>query len=331
MPDISDIKILDHLLVVNLEARIWTARKKLSPIDLGDAQLPPEDLASLGSKRVCNPDDLKNFGAIKGRAVSLLERHGVRFLSGWAVPEAASREIRDELCHLRDLFNNARQNFLNIYDQSVQAWIAMHPQWESLIAGSTVSKRYVSDHLSFNWQMYKIEPPAGAWGDEARQSAHELGETLFAEIARDARSAWIRCFDGKTEITRKALSPLKTMQNKLHGLSFLEPRVNPVTELIEAALASIPKKGAIQGNLLIMLQGLMCLMQNSQALLEHGQLILDGRQETNEVLDGFLRNALTPAPVTANEAMLEELDENEENSLIASAQPAPLLESHGLW
>ena len=58
----TDIAVLDHLVVVNLDIHIWTARKKLVPLDLGGAELPPEDLASLGSKRICNPDDLRSFG-----------------------------------------------------------------------------------------------------------------------------------------------------------------------------------------------------------------------------------------------------------------------------
>ena len=235
----TNITVLDHLLVVNLDVRVWTARKKLSPSDLGDAQLPPEDLASLGSKRVCNPYDLKAFGTIKGRAFSLLNRHGILFLSGWAIPENKSQDILDELSHMRDEFNFVKNNFLVSYDNSVQDWIAKHPHWASIIAGSTVSKNYVSNCLSFGWQMYKIVPPFGQAGDEVWHNVEALGDTLFHEIARDAREAWRRCFDGKSD-TRKALSPLKTMQQKLHGLSFLEPRVNPVVELINAAFDTSP-------------------------------------------------------------------------------------------
>ena len=51
----ADITVLDRLLVVNLDIPVWTARKKLVALDLGGAELPPEGLASLGSKRVCNP------------------------------------------------------------------------------------------------------------------------------------------------------------------------------------------------------------------------------------------------------------------------------------
>ena len=98
----TDITVLDHLVVVNLDIHIWTARKKLVPLDLGGAELPPEDLASLGSKRICNPDDLRSFGTLKARAVNLLEGNGIRFLSGWAVPDTRLPEIMRELAVIRN-------------------------------------------------------------------------------------------------------------------------------------------------------------------------------------------------------------------------------------
>ena len=59
----TDIKVLGSLLALHLEVNIWTARKKLSPEDFDGAKLPPDDLASLGSKRVCDPEDL-NVGRL---------------------------------------------------------------------------------------------------------------------------------------------------------------------------------------------------------------------------------------------------------------------------
>lgn len=34
----TNITVLDHLVVVNLDIHIWTARKKLVPLDLGGAR-----------------------------------------------------------------------------------------------------------------------------------------------------------------------------------------------------------------------------------------------------------------------------------------------------
>ena len=48
-PILSDIKVLNNLLALNLNVNLWSARKKMVLEDFGGAELPPEDLASLGS------------------------------------------------------------------------------------------------------------------------------------------------------------------------------------------------------------------------------------------------------------------------------------------
>ena len=82
IPVQSDIRILDKLLALNLSVSLWSARRKMTAEDMGGVNLPPEDLASLGSKRIADPENLKIFATLKARAVSHLDRIGVRFLSG---------------------------------------------------------------------------------------------------------------------------------------------------------------------------------------------------------------------------------------------------------
>ena len=81
-PQPSDIKILDNLLALNLNISLWSARKKLTLEDFGNVELPPDDLATLGSKRIAPPESLRIFGTLKARAFNFLDRHGVRFMSG---------------------------------------------------------------------------------------------------------------------------------------------------------------------------------------------------------------------------------------------------------
>ena len=324
----TDITVLDHLLVVNLDIHIWTARKKLVPLDLGGAELPPEDLASLGSKRICNPEDLRSFTTLKARAVSVLERSGIRFLSGWAVPDTRIDDIVRELAVIRDEFNAAKESFLQRYEQSVQDWIARHPQWGGIIAGSTVSEEYVRSRLDFRWQVFQVAQPEAINRnmDNLKEDIDRLGGTLFDEIAKAAGEAWHRCYAGKTEITRKALSPLKAMYDKLMGLTFVEPRVAPVAELLDTAFRSIPKRGAITGSTLVMLQGLVSLLQNPQALMEHGQMILDGRKNSHKILESLL---LAKCAVQV-EAERHNVD-SREDGLFDDAPLLPVIESHGLW
>lgn len=325
------LQILDQLVVVNLDIHIWSARKKLSAVDLGGAELPPGDLASLGSKRICNPADLKIFGTLKARAVSVLERNGIRFLGGWAVPETRMDEITIELTAIRKEFRQAKEDFLNRYNHSVQNWIAQHPQWGSIIANSTVSEEYVRSRIGFRWQMYAVKKPDSLPVDQSPDDLGNdvagLGHTLFDETARAAADAWRRCYAGKTEITRKALSPLKAIHDKLMGLTFVEPRVAPVAELLDTAFRSIPRRGAINGSILLMLQGLVTMLQNPTVLMEHGQMILDGRQNSHGILESFLMEGGTctsPLPHTEEQA-------DAPGSIPPDMATPAVIESFGLW
>ncbi len=339
----NSINVLENLTIVNLEINVWTARKKLQVPDLGThADLPPQELATLGSKRVCNPEELKTFGTLKARAVSLLDRHGIRFLGGWAIPENGMPEICRELGVIRDEFIAAKTAFLLHYEEAVQSWIDKHPDWSEMIANSTVAADYVRARLDFRWQVFKVAPSKYKLDAEHQgtliQDATSLGGTLFEEVAQAANAAWRRCYAGKTEITRKALSPLKSIYEKLRGLSFVEPRVTPVMQLLDTAFCSIPKRGAIRGTTLIMLQGLVALLQNPKAVLEHGQLILDGHKNPKSVLEGLLLQECAKGVELESLADFEgeedeELEANPPDPITPLEVLAlpPVIESHGLW
>lgn len=327
MQSVTDITVLDRLVVINLDVHIWSATKKLLPQDFGNASLPPEELASLGNKRVCNPEDLKIFATLKARAISILERAGIRFLNGWTVPSDKLENIDRGLVEVRDEFNTAKDAFLKRYEQSVQEWIKSHPGWQSIIANSIVSEDYVRSRLEFKWQVYRISLPeaASTLQDNLENDVKNLGGTLYDEIAKSATETWKNCYEGKVEVTRKALSPLKTMYDKLMGLTFVEPRVTPIASLINTALENIPKRGPISGATLLMLQGLVSLLRTPQDIVAHGQKILDG-QSADSVLSA----------ITASPQILSGVNGTAENSNvvlpnIGKLPVPPALESCGLW
>jgi len=289
----TEPQVLKCMLAVNLNVNIWSAKRKLNPDDFVHSELPPESLASLGSKRICDPKTLKIFSTLKARAVNVLDKSGVRFLGGWAIPEAKAAEIVNLLDMIAEEFKHAKDSFMKNYDQAVQNWIANNPGWEKIIANSVVSADYVAERIAFNWQVFKVVNPSGrkkALLEAGLQSeVNNLGCTLFNEVAKDAREAFNRSFMSKSMITRKALSPLKNIQQKLHDLSFIEPRVAPVASLIQSALDKIPSKGAISGTSLLMLNGLLTLLNDTTALTNYAQEIIDGRSN-DSVLDCLIKN-----------------------------------------
>ena len=312
--------VLKSILAVNLDVNIWSARRKLQPGDFVHSELPPEKLASLGSKRICNPSDLKVFSTLKARAVNVLDKSGVRFLGGWAIPEAKAAEIVNGLDLIAEEFKIAKDKFMKNYDQAVQNWIKDNPGWEKIIATSVVNADYVASRIAFNWQVFKVVNPGGrkkALLEAGLQSeVSNLGGTLFDEIAKEARNSFNRSFLGRSMITRKALSPLKNIQQKLYDLSFVEPKVAPVASLIQSALDKIPGRGAISGTTLLMLNGLLTLLNDTSALATYAQEIIDGRSN-DDVLA-----CLTGPQKTKKKSSVKQT---------VQPKPGSQLESLGLW
>lgn len=321
METVTDITVLDQLLVVNLDAHIWSASRKLLPEDLGNADLPPDELASLGSKKICNPEEMNIFKTLKARAESLLRQNGIKFLNGWAIPQSRLNAIDSGLAAIRDDFNTAKENFLHRYEQAVREWIDSHPAWSGIIANSVVSEDYVRSRLAFRWQVFRVVSPdvPDRMRDDLADDVKNLGNTLYDEIAKSAAETWKNCYEGKAEVTRKALSPLKSMYDKLMGLTFVEPRVSAIASIISTALDSIPKRGPITGATLLMLQGLVSLLRNPEEIVKHGQKILEGQSAANVL------SAMTVLPPGAP-CVAEISGETPE-----LGPAAPALESCGLW
>ncbi|MDD4456714.1 MAG: DUF3150 domain-containing protein [Syntrophotalea acetylenica] len=318
----TDVTVLDHLMVLNLDVNIWTARKKLTPADFGGAELPPDELASLGSKKVCDPRELRVFGTLKARAVNMLDRVGVRFLGGWAIPETKADTVVDDLTVIRDEFLTAKEQFLSHYDQAVQNWISQHPGWEQLIGGSPVSADYVRNRLGFKWQIFKLQPPKDdAVHQGLQEEVSDLGDTLYGEVAKAATDTWQRCFEGKDKVTHKALSPLRSIHDKLAGLSFVEPRVVPLVDLLDTAFNRMPGRGYIEGSALVLLQGVVSLLRDPATLVAHGQKILEGK-DASDILTGLL----TGRNPTGSQKEVQEPAE-----IVPEKVQQPAIDSHGLW
>jgi hypothetical protein len=304
----TEPQVLKCILAVNLNVNIWTAKRKLQPEDFKHSTLPPQQLASLGNKRICDPKALRVFTMLKARAVSLLDKSGVRFLGGWAVPESKAAEIVKGLEAIADEFKQAKDSFMSRYDQAVQSWIAENPGWEQLIAGSVVSADYVAKRIAFNWQVFKVVNPTGRQKNVLQaglqNEVNNLGSTLFDEVAKVANEAWQRSYLGKTMVTRKALSPLKNIQQKL------------------SAIDKLPGRGSVSGTQLLMLQGLLVLLTDTGALTKYAQEILDGRSH-----DDVLSCLVKAEPTKKKSTSKSKAKSKPESAPVAS----PKLESLGLW
>jgi hypothetical protein len=272
--------ILDRVVLVKVDANIYGARKKLKKEDLvlaDGSKLPPEDLASLGSKRLLDPDKLTVFNRLKKEAERICLRVGTRFLGGFAVPVESAASITAELERIGLDFAAAKTEFIAGYDAAVTDWVVRHPEFAGIIEQAVDSVEFVSTRLSFDFLVVSVGlpdslPPADIARLESKIGS--LSEQMFYEISVEANQLIEQSLLGKEQVTRNALRPIRRMRDKLDGLSFLDHRVAPVVSTIDELLTRIPNKGAIEGGILQEILATAMLLSDPDKTRRHGEGLL---------------------------------------------------------
>ena len=272
--------MLERVVLVKVEATIYGARKKLNKEDLvlaDGSKLPPEDLASLGSKRLLDPDRLTVFNRLKKEAERICLRVGTRFLGGFAIPNESAAGITAELERIAQDFAVAKTDFLAGYNAAVTDWVVRHPEFAGIIEQAVDSVEFVSTRLSFDYLVVTVGlPEALPPADVARLETKigSMSEQMFYEIAVEANQFIEQSLLGKDQITRSALRPIRRMRDKLDGLGFLDYRVAPVVNTIDDLLAKIPDKGAIAGGILQEILATALLLADPVKTRRHGEGLL---------------------------------------------------------
>jgi len=301
--------ILDRVVLVKVEANIYGARKKLKKEDLvlaDGSKLPPEDLASLGSKRLLDPDKLTVFNRLKKEAERICLRVGTRFLGGFAVPVESAASITAELERIGLDFAAAKTEFIAGYDAAVTDWVVRHPEFAGIIEQAVDSVEFVSTRLSFDFLVVSVGlpdslPPADVARLESKIGS--LSEQMFYEISVEANQLIEQSLLGKEQVTRNALRPIRRMRDKLDGLGFLDHRVAPVISTIDDLLARIPNKGAIEGSILQEILAAAMLLADPDKTRRHGEGLLAAQPPV--VDDEVIEHAETEPPATPTPVFAE--------------------------
>jgi hypothetical protein len=260
----------DFTVLVKPEFHIISGRKKLRVEDLNlpdGVELPPEQIASLGSKKFIDPELISKFNRLRDRANRACEKIGVRFLGGYAVPFDHVDELSVELDDLVAEFGNVKTSFVRNYDDHIEDWCSANPEWESVVRRAVTPKHIVEAALSANYVLYQVNVPEGVSSERLDEQVTGLGDRVYEEIAKEAKrfveeslsiknGSSIRYRTDAEGVTQKALRPIKRMRDKMNGLAFLDSGIRPAVKYIDSVLSLMPEKGFIrddQFNQLLML------------------------------------------------------------------------------
>lgn len=239
--------VLDQMAIVHVDFDIWTGKARLTAKDLRlgtDGEIPPASLATLGSKNICDPALLREFGAIKQRMVRYMLSVGMRFMNGYAVPISRLDEVSKQLIALRNEFYRARDAFLNSYDKAVSDWCASNPEWANIIRDGVMSRDRVSDRLGMSWEVFQISngEVQASGTDGVENKARKLGGDLLQEVIQTAAETYSTHLSKPTlRASVRVRKPLMEMRDKVDGLSFLDSRFKSLVQLMGEALRFFPE------------------------------------------------------------------------------------------
>jgi hypothetical protein len=283
-------KILQGLVLVHLSFSVWSGKKKLKPEDLKGANLPPDKLASLGSKRIFAPDALKVFATLKRQAERACEEVGVRFLGGYAIPEEKLTPLMEKMKQVEESFATAKTDFLSAYDDNLKDWLTEAGEWSEIVARAVEPASRVAERLACGFTIFKVEAPGDvtAATETLEHQVSGLADQLIHEIGALAKSTWEESYRGRTSVTRKALRPLKAILDKLSSLSFVGPdKISGLIANVNAALSTVPRSGPVTGATLMGLVGVLCELSDIAGFIT--------TEEREEMLQPLLEPEVEPA------------------------------------
>ncbi len=258
--------IINKLVVVMLNITLWQGRKKLRTEDLEEkgintASLPPEKLASLGSKRIVSTDAVSDFMRLKRQAERACIAVGTRCLGGYAIPEDKLAGLLAELDAVKAEFVVAKRHFLQEYETNVDVWAEENPEWEDAIRRAVDPKQVVDGQLQFGFTPFRLGFAVGA-ETHLEEEVQGLRGQLSREIAQAAKTVWEESFHGKLSVTQKAVNRLKGIQDKLDGLSFLDGSIGTLSAGITAAVEQCKGKTPVEGADLMAINGALAMLLN---------------------------------------------------------------------
>lgn len=240
-------QVLDQLILVSLsDISGISGRKKLKKEDLGvGADLPPDVMVSLGSKKVIDPKLINPFERFKNQAHSLCLGVGIRFMGGYAIPTDKVNGLIEDLNKVKQEFYGYKQEFLKA---DFNGWInSFEEKYRAILLRDTaIDIAYMDSQIQFGFSAIHITPYGNAIiQDGFASQVKSLADEVYEEVASLAES-FLKNLSNEA-ISQHTLNPLRRSAEKLRSLAFIDSSVEGLCEYMTDVLDSLPLTGKVTG------------------------------------------------------------------------------------
>ncbi|KGH27167.1 DUF3150 domain-containing protein [Comamonas thiooxydans] len=236
----NKINHLTQLCVVHADFDIWSGQVRLTADDLklgAGGEIPPEKIAQLGTKKICDPAQLKGFHRVKAETRRTLLRIGMKFMDGVAIPLSKMDEVCKKMGEVQTEFDALRTTFIANYNAAIDSWCKENPQYETAIRSGALPQSVVEKRLGFDFQIFKIAPTDDAeLSTRLEEKVHGLGDDLINELIEEADKFYEDRLLGRDKCGIGTKQTLQNLRDKLDGLSFLNSKIKPLVDLLNETL-----------------------------------------------------------------------------------------------
>lgn len=278
----NDLSVIGRVVVIVPEFRQWSGTRAMKEQDFHvgtNGQLPPKEVTrSLGLKAIIDTKALNVFDRLRHRADAILESCGVRYLSGFAIPESRADDVIRQLDAVVADYENEKASFLNRYDALIEEWAKAHPEFEREILDSKLDKNSVAERISAGYEPFRLQPINDEKAGALAQSISGLSNELIASVAQDARTFFKESFLNRNRANRKTVNAVIRIRERLSGLSFLNSSIQPIITMIDQVVSAMPSEGYFSGEAFWKLAALIQTLGDEKLLSDiiRGKQTVDG-------------------------------------------------------
>ncbi|TXI04131.1 MAG: DUF3150 domain-containing protein [Rhizobium sp.] len=244
--------LLEKVVLVELMISAWSGSARLTreDIQVSEGQLPPKEIATVGSIKLIDQGETKAFGTLKRAAERAVQKVGVPFMRGYVVSVDLMPELALELDQLKKKYEEETSILIGGYRAKVDTFIAAYPQWAEVMKKKCPREQYLRNQLRFDWLAAQVVRPDDRFSNQIRagfdRETASLGQRLMQEVAAEANDFYQRSVIGrKEEMTHKTVGALRGILKKLESLSFLNSNAAPVAANLRQVLDSLPRTGSL--------------------------------------------------------------------------------------
>ena len=235
-------EILNNVSIVHVLVNVWSARAKIGKEELPSTvtdMLPPEGLATLGTKRLFNPDKIRPFNSIRSKVSAYLDLYGVRVLGGWAIPNSTIDVVMNELADINNMFDDLLADFENSYEEGVREWAETFPEYQTLLYNSVPSIEQVRDKFKFSVSKFKVSPQFEDNSGDFVNDVTNLDKTLLERTAVDLQEAYKQSLSKTKVFSERSFNCVDKIVDKLDSFAFTNPDAYLLAQLLRKEINTV--------------------------------------------------------------------------------------------